>query len=233
MNHTAESSIRIQVLGLFGLVVGGAPIELPLQAQRVLGYLAVIQPVQSRSALAGCLWGDMPQNRAMAALRNALWQLRKVPAPVIRTSRDKVSMDPSVRTDLANVRSCAATIASGGPQDTEFLAIDLFDCDLLTAWEEDWLCIERERCRQMRIHTLESLAELLTRQGRHAQAIQAALAAVRAEPLRETAQVILIKAHLSEGNTCEAIRQFEAFRILLADELGLQPSPRVKALMHK
>jgi DNA-binding SARP family transcriptional activator len=54
---------------------------------------------------------------------------------------------------------------------------------------------------------------------------------VRAEPLRESAQAALIRAFLSEGNPSEAVRQFESYRRLLATELGLRPSARIRSLL--
>jgi DNA-binding SARP family transcriptional activator len=54
-------------------------------------------------------------------------------------------------------------------------------------WYDDWLQMERERFRQLRLHALETLAERFVALGRHAQAIDAALAAVQVDPLRETA----------------------------------------------
>jgi DNA-binding SARP family transcriptional activator len=223
--------VQLHVLGQFELIVRGDRVEVPLQAQRVLGYLAVVHPVQSRSVLAERLWVDAPQDRAMATLRNAVWRVRKSGASVIHTSRDNVSVATHVWIDLAHARRCAAAIDLGQPTVTDPQLIKMLDSDVLVGWEDDWLQIERERLRQMRIHALESLAEMLVREGRHAQAIQAALAAVRAEPLRETAQVALINAYLSEGNACEAVRQFESFKRLLGDELGLSPSPRVEGLL--
>jgi DNA-binding SARP family transcriptional activator len=222
---------------MFELVIDGDRVTLPLRAQRVLGYLAVVQPAQSRSVLAGLLWGGAPQDRAMAILRNALWQLRKTSAPLVHTSRDEVRIDADVCVDLACARRCANGIVSGtsavtaSPEGADPLMIDMLDADLLGGWEEDWLHIERERLRQLRIHALETLADSLTRAGRYAEAIQAALAAVRAEPLRETAQIVLITAYLAEGNVCEAVRQFESFRRLLADELGIAPSAQVTSLL--
>jgi DNA-binding SARP family transcriptional activator len=243
VTDVVESHNQLRVLGPFELSSHGQPLELPLQAQRVLGYLAVVRPAQSRSVLAGSLWGDVPEDRALSTLRNALWRIRKANTTLVRTSRDSISISSQLWIDVAYARRCAAAIEAGEPiiaaqrdgslqpigPDAEL--IDMLDSDLLTGWDEDWLQLERERLRQLRIHALESLAEALIRQGRHAPAIQAALAAVGAEPLRESAQVMLIKAHLSEGNASEAVRQFESYRRLLA-ELGLSPSPRVASLIH-
>lgn len=41
----------------------------------------------------------------------------------------------------------------------------------------------------------------------------------------------MIATHLAEGNPAEALRQFETFRRLLRAELGLPPSPAIRALL--
>ena len=61
-------------------------------------------------------------------------------------------------------------------------------------------------------------------------AVEAGLAAVAAEPLRESAHRALIAAHLAEGNRSEAMRQFEFYRMLLGKELGLEPSAMMASL---
>jgi DNA-binding SARP family transcriptional activator len=52
-----------------------------------------------------------------------------------------------------------------------------------------------------------------------------------AEPLRESAHRILIRIHLAEGNSAEALAQYHRFRALLHDELGLEPSAEMRALV--
>jgi DNA-binding SARP family transcriptional activator len=49
--------------------------------------------------------------------------------------------------------------------------------------------------------------------------------------LRESAHRLIIKAHMAEGNPGEAMRQFQAYRSLLADELDLQPSDQILRLL--
>jgi DNA-binding SARP family transcriptional activator len=102
--------------------------------------------------------------------------------------------------------------------------------DFLPDWSEDWVLIERERFRQLRLHALEAICEQLTLAGRYGQAIDAGLAAVAGEPLRESAHRALIRAYLSEGNRVEALRQYELYRGLAHTELHVQPSPRMRAL---
>ena len=104
--------------------------------------------------------------------------------------------------------------------------------ELLPDWYDDWLQDEREELRQTRLHALESLARALSESGRHADAIQAALAAIRLEPLRETAHHTLIEIHLAEGNRSEACRQFQRCLRLLREELGVEPSDSMRLLLE-
>ena len=104
--------------------------------------------------------------------------------------------------------------------------------ELLPGWYEDWVLLERERLRQLRMHALEVLADKLVCVGRFGEAVQAAMAAVAAEPLRESARRAVVRVHLAHGNVAEAVREYEAFRELLADELGVAPSPQLECLMR-
>jgi hypothetical protein len=73
--------------------------------------------------------------------------------------------------------------------------------ELLPGWYEDWVLVERKRLRQLRMHALEALAEKLTEAGRYGVAMPAAYAAVRADPVRESAHRAVVRVHLAEG-TC-------------------------------
>ena len=102
--------------------------------------------------------------------------------------------------------------------------------DLLPGWYEDWVVMERERTRQMRLQALEVASELLTASGRHPEALVTALAAVEAEPLGESAHRAVIRAHAAVGNCWEALRQYRRYGELLARELQLVPSPEMERL---
>jgi DNA-binding SARP family transcriptional activator len=76
------------------------------------------------------------------------------------------------------------------------------------------------------------VCERLTAVGSYARAVEAGLAAVAAEPLRESAHRALVKVHLAEGNLAEAVRQFQFYRRILQEELGLSPSPQMVELLQ-
>jgi len=224
---------RLRVLGGFQLLLGEQPVPLPLQAQRVLGLLAVGDSPQARATLAGRLWDDVPERRAQANLRNAVWRIRLASEDVLQSTRHAVGLGDAVALDLDEAQRCAKALLSGDGAQADARLIDVLEQDLLPAWDEDWLVIERERQRQLRMHALEALSVSLCEASRHPEAITAALAAVRAEPLRESAQRALIAAHLGEGNVSEAVRQLDAYRRLLHAELGIAPSAQLEALVGR
>ena len=87
------------------------------------------------------------------------------------------------------------------------------------------------RARQRRLHALDAAARGLAEGHRFAEALDLALDSVRDEPLRESAHRRVILIHLSEGNACEAVRQYESFRTLLDVELGAPPSRALRQLV--
>lgn len=110
--------------------------------------------------------------------------------------------------------------------------ISALSSDLLPDWYDDWAIIEAEDWLQLRLHALEALAGKLTAAGRFGDAIQAARAAIEADPLRESAHATLIRVHVAEGNQPEALDAFASYGALLLEELGLEPTPLLRALVH-
>jgi DNA-binding SARP family transcriptional activator len=104
--------------------------------------------------------------------------------------------------------------------------------DLLGDWYDEWLMLERDRWTQLRLHALEALAEHLLASGDYSQAVEAALAAVWAEPLRESAQRILVRVYAAEGNLSDAVRQYRRYRQLLHRELKTPPTAQMEELIR-
>ena len=118
--------------------------------------------------------------------------------PLIDSSRSLVRLARCGRRPARGAEAGARVLSGGGPP----LGLDLL-CragELLPHWYDDWVVIERERFRQLRLHALDALCESLAAAGRYAAAVEAGRASVAAEPLRESAHRLLIQAHLAEGN---------------------------------
>jgi DNA-binding SARP family transcriptional activator len=233
---------RLSLLGGFELTCDEVPLELSGAGQRVLAFLALHthhRPVR-RASVAEQLWANTPSQQASSSLRSVLWRL---PRPhghklVATTSASDLRLAPDIGVDLWLVEEAAEVVAEGAvgaPGEARPTcpsnALSALTLDLLPGWDESWLAVEQEAYRQTRMHHLEHLAAVLRRAGRYAAALKAALTAVRCEPLRESAHRCVIEVHLAEGNPSEALRQYHAYRRLLADELGLPPSPVIRTLV--
>lgn len=237
----ARAMLRIGLLGGFQLSSGEGPLE-PVTAasQRLLAFLALRGRPMPRTLVAETLWPDTSDARAHASLRSALARLAGPARAAITTTFADIGLAAGVEIDLCNARATAhrllvpGTLCQAG--DLDEAAIASLSADLLPDWYEDWAVIETEEWRQLRLHALEALAVHLVASGRFGDAAAAAAAAVRAEPLRESAHAVLIRVHLAEGNQSEALRAFEHYRALLHAELGLEPTPRlyqvVRDLQH-
>jgi DNA-binding SARP family transcriptional activator len=225
-------SARLALLGALELRRDGVPVGLPLSAQRLLAYVALQGKLVSRAYVSGHLWPDASDVRAGANLRSALWRLHRAAGDVMLTDGSGLQLASSVSIDVDRMTAVASGVVAGDatPGEDEIEQLCRAD-DVLPDWYDEWVALERERFRQLRLHALERLCERLTAEGRFSQALTAGLAALRAEPLRETAHRAMIGLHLAEGNVGEAMRQYDSCERQMAKELGLRPSPQTARLL--
>lgn len=205
--------------------------ELPRGVQRLVAYLSLCRR-PDRTAIAGELWPEVPEDNAHRSLRSALWRLQKVAPGLVEVSGGSLSLARTVRVDVRELTEWAQHMLDPHTRaDAEAVPDVGLRGELLPGWYDEWVLLERERLRQLRMHALEALAEKLAAAGRYGEAVQAAYAAVVAEPLRESAHRAVVRVHLVEGNLAEALRAYDAFRTLLAEELGVAPSSQMDRLV--
>lgn len=228
--------LEVRVLNGFEVRVRQRPVPLPKSAQRLVAFLVLNPRAVSRSYAGGTLWSEYTDERSMANLRAALWRLRRAKIPLVDVSSGLLKLAPGVRVDVWDVTRLAHRLldpTDSCPEELVASGIVALSPELLPDWYDDeWLIVEREHLRQLRLHALEALAHRLISMERHGQAVEAALAAVRLEPLQESAHGVLIRAHLMGGNRCQALRQYEQCRSLLHDELSLEPSRHLESLVE-
>lgn len=230
---TQPPGLRLSLLRGFELTCDGSVLPMVMSAQRLLAFLALQDRALPRAYIAGVLWSDVPENRAFGNLRSALWRLRLPALGAVEGLNDHLRLSPAVMVDVRDARRIAGRLLEGScPGPGEIVDQGAFEGELLPGWYEDWILIERERHRQLSLHALESLCERLSAAGRFGEAVVAGIAAVSAEPLRESAQRALIRTHLKEGNPGEAIRQYRLYGELLRRELGLTPSDAIRELLN-
>jgi DNA-binding SARP family transcriptional activator len=165
---------RLTLLGGFGLLKGAEEVVLPPSAQRLVALLALRARPLSRAYLAGILWSEYPVKRSMADLRTALWRVNHAGVPVVSAPGMRLHLAAEIEVDVRTLLEfgCAAPGDPARAADviTRSSWLDLSQ-DLLPDWYDDWLIDDRESIRQLGLHGLENLAEALSRQGRHAEAI--------------------------------------------------------------
>jgi DNA-binding SARP family transcriptional activator len=211
---------------------GGNPV-LPLGIQRLVAFLAVHNRPLLRLYVAGNLWIDSSEEHANANLRTALWRLHRLDFRLVDATRSHLSLAPVVAVDLHDLSRRARQVLRHEAAPTrENVDAILNSGDLLPDWYDDWVVVEREQFRQLRLLALETLCSDLSAAGSYATAVEAGLACIAAEPLRESAHRALIGAHLAEGNRVEAIRQFRLYEALLLNELGVEPSAVIRRMLE-
>jgi DNA-binding SARP family transcriptional activator len=226
----------VAVLGEFRLLRGMSVICVPKASQRLLALLALRGRVVKRAALAGALWPDSSELHAYSSLRTALSRLQSTARMTLATSKLELGLAEGVTVDFHHARALANRLLDPtvppAPCDLGTSSVAALSAHLLPDWYDDWVLVETEDWRQLRLHALEALAGHLTAAGRWGEAAGAARAAVRGEPLRESSHAALIQVFLAEGNMSEAVREFTSYRALLHDELGLEPTPRLRHLIQ-
>jgi DNA-binding SARP family transcriptional activator len=236
MAHEPARILQLSLLQGFDLTINQQRVSLTWSVQRLLAFLALRERPLSRPYVAGMLWSDMRSERANANLRSALWRAQRPERRLIAASSQTIALGQQVRVDVrAAIRRAHHLLDATVPADEADLNPKTrlaLSADLLPDWyDDDWVVVERERFRQLRLHALEVLCEQLTAIGRFGEAVDAGLAAVRAEPLRESAHRALVRVYLAEGNQSEAVRQYVLCRRLLREELGIEPSPSFRGLL--
>jgi DNA-binding SARP family transcriptional activator len=224
--------VRLDVLDGLCVHAGGCEVELPPSAARVLAYLAVAERPVHRVTVASMLWLDCEEGRALASLRTALWRLGSVASGLVEASATRLRLAPDAVVDLREMRAAIERIrAAEIPERADIDRLD-HSGDLLADHYDDWIVMRREQLRQERLLALELACTRLTRAARYEDAAAAGLAAVVAEPLRESSHRVLVALHLRAGNPGEALRQYDLFVALLHRALDLEPSDAIRALVR-
>jgi DNA-binding SARP family transcriptional activator len=224
-DSVAAPGATLRLLGGFELASGGQPVELLPAGQRLVAFVALQPRPLLRCFVAGKLWPETSERCAQHSLRTELNRLRwRCPEEVVEATRTHLSLSGGVAVDVHAQSAAVEDLEVGSPRNGDRDMVGHLAGELLPGWYEEWVVIERERLRNRRLHALEKLSAWLSRKGEHAAAIDAALAALAADPLRETAHRALIDAHLREGNRAEAESHWRLYRRLIRTRFREEPT---------
>jgi len=227
---------ELSLLGSFVFSVGGdALLGISSGSQRLLAFLALNDRVVTRQQVAGTFWPESTDEHAGSNLRSALSRLDGPVRRAVKVTAVDLGVAEGVVVDVHHSGALARRLidrdAPLSETDIGSPAVSSLSRDVLPGWYDDWAVIAAEDWRQLRLHALEAVAARLTAADRLAEAAAAAVAAVRAEPLRESARAALIRVHMAQGNQSDALEEFERYRLLLHAEVGVAPTSRLSQLL--
>jgi DNA-binding SARP family transcriptional activator/tetratricopeptide (TPR) repeat protein len=245
------SSIRLFFLGLPRVERDGHRLTLSsAKALALLAYLALTRTPPPRERLLGLLWAESAEEAARKNLRNTLWQIRKTLGDDLLVSdRDRLSLSPEAWVDVRIFERIAAQPLANPPQapdapdapDAPTLLVDpnldLYRgpfLDGLTLTEapdfELWMAAERERLGGLYLQTITRLVDVRRATGDWRAVVRLARRALAHDNLQETMHRALMEAYARTGERTEAIRQYDALRATLKDELGVEPLSETEQL---
>jgi DNA-binding SARP family transcriptional activator len=235
VTDTSAPTARLLLLGGFSAVTPEQTLGVGTSGSRVLAYLGLHRKPIARRWLAVKLWPDRAPNRASANLRSTIWRMPAQGQKLIENRGGFLSLREDIAVDVAELACRYRELLAKTDFDEGWTPGDVPEEQhetLLPGWNDAWILLERQRLSQLRLHALETLAARLLAADRPADAVVASMAALRSEPLRESAARLLINAHLAQGNTGEALRVFAQLKRNLRTQLGIEPSKWLQSVVR-
>lgn len=171
-----------------------------------------------RNRLAGLIWDRSGEAQAKDSLRHALSDLERTGRWSIETDQDTVRLD---------VTHCWID-AFETPQASDLLLDSLYG---ISSAFDQWLVGERSRFEARWQEKLEAeLADLVRIAAGSELRAAAARKLLNLVPTHEVAVRSLLTAFVDMGDRSQAIREYERFRVVISNNLGMQPSEPTVAL---
>lgn len=232
-------SVRLQLLGPVRASTPDGQVALRGKTARtVLARLALSAgSVVSIDQLANALWDDEPPLEPAISVRSIISRLRT------QLGRDTIVTDGAgYRLDTTQVEVDLAEIEAGMKNcdlrdtDPDELAtrLDMWDGDALAdvAWTPAFEP-ERVRIGELRARLLDSYHEAMLRDGRAETVLADLERDAAASPLRESTQLLLMRALGACGRTADALRSGDDYRQRLIDQTGLNPTADYDAVVRE
>ena len=209
----------------------------------LFAYLAIHTGVPtSRELLGEMLWPDEEIDTSRNRLRVTLASLRKQLEPppmesgsVLVASRSHVSLRVGqIFTDVDQFRraiSAAEALDDAARTDALRAAVGLYRGELLPGFYDEWIYQERRALEHQYQETLTDVISRLMSHGNTAEALPYALSNAAIDPLDEQTQRLLIEVYAALGHFARANEVFQALRVRMIDELGVEPSPETAQLV--
>jgi DNA-binding SARP family transcriptional activator len=249
---SVRDGLRFAVLGSVRAWRGAAELPLgPAQRRAVLAMLLLRrgQPLTAAELVDG-LWGAAAPPRAIGALRTHVAALRALfepdrsarsPARILVSVGDGYALRvPAGSVDLSVVAQRLAEVREhqdagdlAGARELLAGCLLLWRGEALAGVSGPFLDAQRVRLAERRLDTLETFLETRLELAHDPQLIPDLVALTAEYPLRERARALLMRALDRAGRHADALKVYAEVRDLLAERLGLDPSPELTALHQR
>jgi predicted ATPase/DNA-binding SARP family transcriptional activator len=234
--------MMFRVLGPLEVETDDGPIPLPGQRPRALLTALLLEPnsVVPVHGLVEALWGEELPDAPANALQQVVARLRTRLGPVgtaivTRPPGYVLVVDPAsvdaqcFESDYRAARSIWSTdpLRAGTLLDD---ALRWWRGPAYAEFADGFAGPAAARLDELRISALEDRAALFVQSGAATDAIATAREVMTRAPLRERPVELLMRALHIDARAGEALEVFREYRELLADELGLDPSPQLRDL---
>lgn len=242
------AELHFQVLGPLEAWGAQGPLDLGSPRQRMLLALLLASPnrVVSTDRLMEEMWGDDPPKQARHSLQTYVSNLRGLLTPgdrqLIQTERPGYVLRIG-RQELDSLRFADLVeegwrLVPDRPGEAAGLlreALDLWRGPPFAGFSDDvpMLRDETARLEELRVVALEQRITAELHLGEHDRLAGEIEALTRQYPLRERFWGLLMTALYRSGRQADALRAFSQARRLLAEELGIDPSPELRTLEER
>lgn len=232
----------VRVLGHVAVVVDERPAPLGGRRQRAVLAGLVVHGAEgvSTDALVDLVWGAAPPPSARKSLQTYVARLRRLLGPDAIVSRPDGYAWALPPEQLDATRFWAMVDQARADPDPERrwerlgAALDLWRGEPFSDVALDGaVAAHGQRLREARLDAAVLRAAAGAELGRHREVVADLQALLEAHPLREALWEQLLLALEGAGRHTEAIEAFGRCRAVLADELGVDPSPRLSALAER
>jgi predicted ATPase/DNA-binding SARP family transcriptional activator len=246
-----ENGLHLYVLGPPLLQIQQRPLTADIissKGQALLIYLAVSGRSHARMALAGLLWGDMPEEAARANLRLTLSKLRKaVPETILSVTRSEIGLADfwldadtfTERLESGDWRLKESFLSQSQAADLQSY-LDLYRGDFLDAFQlatasdfEVWSQAQRARLRQTAVTGLSKWLATAVQQYDYESGLIIGHKLLSIEPWHEEGQRQLMRVLALSGQRSAALAQYETCCRLLENELGIAPAAATVELVEQ
>ena len=234
----------VRILGPFEVRESGRLLALGRGKQTALLARLVLDAnrVVPMDVLIDDLWGEYPPETAVKMVQVYVSQLRKLlPAETLRTRTPGYLLElPPGAVDLERFEALLAegrsALAAGRANEASARlreALALWRSPALAEFEEPFLHVEAARLGELRLSALEERIDADLALGRHAELASELEALVARHPLRERLRGQHMLAVYRLGRQADALASYQAFRRRLSEELGIEPSSRLRELERR